>query len=320
MLTVGGTLSVGGTGETSYRFGAQVDHVLELDVVTGAGELVTCSPERNDELFRMVLAGLGQCGIIVRARLRLIQAPMYVVVRTLTYDDMNAFLSDQARLMTVDSVGLLNGRAMREKDGQSRFALVAGSFVANRDDGDRPPAWISGLRFNSDASATTSSYGDYLNRRTAGVTASTEAVKRGTTNPSLVLTLPDGAVRPFLSHILSTPETFLGIWLLEVSPKITARHTQPLQKVPSGALSFELRMQRQASSAASPEHEAILVANQELLPLVLASDGKIYPPFAPILSKEQWQQHFGAETWQRFAAAKKRFDPNNVLTPGAGIF
>jgi FAD/FMN-containing dehydrogenase len=26
------------------------------------------------------------------------------------------------------------------------------------------------------------------------------------------------------------------------------------------------------------------------------------------------------ETWQRFAAAKKQFDPNNVLTPGAGIF
>jgi len=51
MLTVGGTLSVGGTGETSYRFGAQVDNVLELDVVTGAGELVTCSPERNTDFF-----------------------------------------------------------------------------------------------------------------------------------------------------------------------------------------------------------------------------------------------------------------------------
>lgn len=26
------------------------------------------------------------------------------------------------------------------------------------------------------------------------------------------------------------------------------------------------------------------------------------------------------QTWQRFAAAKRRFDPNNVLTPGAGVF
>ena len=57
MLTVGGTLSVGGIGETSYRYGAQVDNVFELDVVTGAGELMTCSPERNDELFYMTLAG-----------------------------------------------------------------------------------------------------------------------------------------------------------------------------------------------------------------------------------------------------------------------
>jgi cytokinin dehydrogenase len=34
MLSVGGTLSVGGIGETSYREGCQVDHVSELDVVT----------------------------------------------------------------------------------------------------------------------------------------------------------------------------------------------------------------------------------------------------------------------------------------------
>jgi len=26
------------------------------------------------------------------------------------------------------------------------------------------------------------------------------------------------------------------------------------------------------------------------------------------------------ETWRLFAAAKKRFDPANVLTPGTGIF
>ena len=63
MLTVGGTLSVGGMGETSYRLGAQVDHALELDVVTGAGEFVTCSHEQSGELFNMVLAGLGQCGL-----------------------------------------------------------------------------------------------------------------------------------------------------------------------------------------------------------------------------------------------------------------
>ena len=64
----------------------------------------------------------------------------------------------------------------------------------------------------------------------------------------------------------------------------------------------------------------MLAANQALLPLLLAAGGKVYPPFAPILSHEQWQEHYGMEVWPRFAAAKKRFDPNTVLTPGAGIF
>lgn len=61
-LSIGGVLSVGGIGGTSYRYGAVVDHVLEMQVVTGAGKLETCSPTHQRELFENVLAGLGQCG------------------------------------------------------------------------------------------------------------------------------------------------------------------------------------------------------------------------------------------------------------------
>ena len=51
---------------------------------------MTCSPERNDELFRMTLAGCGQCGIIAPARLRRLQRPVRLV-HPLLYDDMDAF-------------------------------------------------------------------------------------------------------------------------------------------------------------------------------------------------------------------------------------
>jgi cytokinin dehydrogenase len=64
-LSVGGTISTGGFGGTSWREGFQVDHVLELQVVTGDGQLVRCSDERNSDLFNAALAGMGQCGIIV---------------------------------------------------------------------------------------------------------------------------------------------------------------------------------------------------------------------------------------------------------------
>src|SRR5260370_7034813 len=63
-LSIGGVLSVGGIGGTSYRYGAIVDHVLELQVVTGMGELETCSPTHHRDLFETALAELGHFAII----------------------------------------------------------------------------------------------------------------------------------------------------------------------------------------------------------------------------------------------------------------
>jgi cytokinin dehydrogenase len=64
----------------------------------------------------------------------------------------------------------------------------------------------------------------------------------------------------------------------------------------------------------------MLTMNDMLVHRCLTLGGKIYPPFAPVLSRAEWQRHYGPRTWERFAAAKNRFDPNNVLTPGAGVF
>ena len=68
-LSVGGTLVVGGIGGTTSQYGMQSDNVLELDVVTGTGEKVTCSPDSNADLFDAVRAGLGQVAVITRATL-----------------------------------------------------------------------------------------------------------------------------------------------------------------------------------------------------------------------------------------------------------
>jgi cytokinin dehydrogenase len=36
-------------------------------------------------------------------------------------------------------------------------------------------------------------------------------------------------------------------------------------------------------------------------------------------SQADWIQHYGP-AWESFRDAKNRFDPNNVLTPGQGMF
>lgn len=54
-------------------------------ILSGKGELITCSHETNSELFFGVLGGLGQFGIIVRARIVLEKAPTRVRKLTGTY-------------------------------------------------------------------------------------------------------------------------------------------------------------------------------------------------------------------------------------------
>ncbi|KAL1356167.1 hypothetical protein AAHE18_05G164400 [Arachis hypogaea] len=41
----------------------------------GKGDLITCSKQKNSELFHAVLGGLGQFGVITRARISLHPAP-----------------------------------------------------------------------------------------------------------------------------------------------------------------------------------------------------------------------------------------------------
>ncbi|KAF2592479.1 hypothetical protein F2Q70_00045478 [Brassica cretica] len=74
-LSVGGTLSNAGISGQAFHHGPQISNVLELDVVTGRGEVMRCSEEENTRLFHGVLGGLGQFGIITRARISLEPAP-----------------------------------------------------------------------------------------------------------------------------------------------------------------------------------------------------------------------------------------------------
>src|SRR5688572_11336002 len=46
-VAISGTLSMAGLGVASFRYGTQADNAVELEVVTGTGEIVTCSREEN---------------------------------------------------------------------------------------------------------------------------------------------------------------------------------------------------------------------------------------------------------------------------------
>lgn len=93
--TIGGTLSVGGVGDTSHQLGLQIDHVHTLDLVTPAGDLETLRP--SDPRFPFVLAGHGQLGVIARVTLAVRAWPATIAVRVFEYPSLPAYLAAVAR-------------------------------------------------------------------------------------------------------------------------------------------------------------------------------------------------------------------------------
>ncbi|XP_065015434.1 cytokinin dehydrogenase 5-like [Musa acuminata AAA Group] len=102
-LSVGSTLSNAGVSRPAFHHGPHINNVHELDMVTGKGELITCSEEQNSELFHGVLGGLGQFGIIIRARIALETAPHGVRWIRVLYSDFAAFTRDQELLVSLHS-------------------------------------------------------------------------------------------------------------------------------------------------------------------------------------------------------------------------
>ncbi|XP_038985194.1 cytokinin dehydrogenase 6-like [Phoenix dactylifera] len=133
-LTVGGTLSNAGVSGQAFRHGPQISNVYELDVITGKGEMVTCSRDYNSELFYAVLGGLGQFGIITRARIALEPAPQRVRWVRLIYDDFGAFTRDQERLIAISA-------SWESKKKGGGFDYVEGSVLAA--DGSPIGSWRS---------------------------------------------------------------------------------------------------------------------------------------------------------------------------------
>lgn len=78
-ITLGGAVAGLGIESTSLWHGLPHESVLEMDVFTGAGEVVTCRP--GDELFDAFPNSYGSLGYATRLRIELAAVPPYVGLR-----------------------------------------------------------------------------------------------------------------------------------------------------------------------------------------------------------------------------------------------
>ncbi|RYE93650.1 MAG: FAD-binding protein [Myxococcales bacterium] len=314
--TVGGTLSVGGIGGASHRHGLQIDNVLALDIVTGDGRAVTCSPTQQPLLFRSVLGGLGQFAIIVRAKLKLIAAPTHVRVFRITYTDVTRFVADQKKCALDERFSYLEGSLVADGAGGWTYQFEAAAYYKPNNPPDNA-ALLAGLLPGAVIEET--SYTAWITRIDAQVDFLKSVGAWTIPHPWFDIFLPGSKAAAYVGDVaseLTLDQTGNGPVLFYAfrRSKLTSLSFQ----APNEEVCFIFDILRFTPPV--PEIVAQRIAeNRDLFEQARAVGGKRYPISAIPFSQVDWVQHFGID-WFVFVLQKLRFDERNVLTPGQGIF
>lgn len=321
-LTVGGNLSGAGVDGTSARFGGVIDNVIELEVVTGKGEIVKCSASETPDLFNAALGGLGQFGIITRARLRAIPAPQFVRRYDLTYLDAATLLEDMKVLaldgrfdhLEAEAGGLtaIPGTPASEWP----WNLLAGKWFApgsTPDDG----ALLEDLNFSA-MRVTDVPYYEFLKRIDGNVELAKAFGLWQLPHPWFDMFIPGSRMDDYLDETLPELDaTALGpVGIILLYPMRKSRFTRPFFMVPNEEVFFLFDI---LPNQFPDQIATSLQRNRQLYERARDIGGKRYCIGSLDLTQTDWRDHFGP-AWTDFEDAKRRYDPAGILTPGQGIF
>jgi FAD/FMN-containing dehydrogenase len=306
---------MGGIGAASFRHGPQLDNVLALEVVTGKGELVTCSPDERPELFSAVLGGVGQYGVIVEATLALTPVAPRARYHLLGYADADAFFADLWTLTTRDRVDGLYGQIMPGVHGGWSYLLHVVEFFSST---PSDSTVLAGLR---------------------GAPAARTVTELDTL---CFLTVVDEQLEALgLTHLLRVwKDVFLPSSRVEAFVADALAELSGEELGPAGfVLLFPIRNAARPYALRLPEEERVFLfdictsgspEDPDYVPTQLAKarsmyeraralGGTLYPIGSTPLTTEDWRTHHGSG-YQALRTAKDHYDPANVMAPGAGVF
>ncbi|KAJ7982278.1 putative Cytokinin dehydrogenase [Quillaja saponaria] len=351
-LTVGGTLSNAGISGQAFRHGPQISNVRQLEVVTGKGKVVNCSEEQNGELFHSVLGGLGQFGIITRARIILEPAPAMVKWIRVLYADFSTFARDQENLISaeentfdyiegfviINRTGLLNNwrssfnpqdpvqASKFNSDGRTLYCLELAKYsnleetsALNQDIKNLLShlSYIPSTLFLSEVT-----YLEFLDRVHVSEVKLRSKGLWEIPHPWLNLFIPKSKIHNFAGEVFGNilTETSNGpILIYPVNKSKWNNRTSVI--IPEEDIFYLVAILTSAfpSSTGSDGLEHILTQNKRILEFCeTAKLGvKQYLPY--YTTQEEWRTHFGQQ-WEAFLQRKISYDPLAILAPGQRIF
>lgn len=347
-LTVGGTLSNGGISGQAFRHGPQISNVYELDVITGTGEMVTCSKDEHSELFFAVLGGLGQFGIITRARIALEPAPQRVRWVRLIYTDFATFATDQERLISPSNeyFHYVEGSLLMD---HTIISSWRSSFFSG-EDLDR----ISGLgaRHGTIYCLEASMYYDsvaasFVDQELQLLLESLDfvpgfAFTNDVTYLSFLNRIHDGELKLRSMGLWDVPHPWLNVLVPKsrildfdqgVFKGILKRNNSigPILVYPTTKNKWDGRL-----SAVIPDEEIFYAVglllsataegweyledqNRDIVQFCDQAGIRFKQYLPHYTTQEEWMKHFGT-AWDKFVEMKQKYDPKALLSPGQGIF
>ncbi len=93
-ITVGGAIAGCSVESMSYRYGGFHDSCSEYEIVTGNGEILTCSREERPLAFEMIHGSYGTLGVLAKATFRLVPAKPFVQMRYVRHTSFEDFERD----------------------------------------------------------------------------------------------------------------------------------------------------------------------------------------------------------------------------------
>ncbi|MBA0568085.1 hypothetical protein Golob_005601 [Gossypium lobatum] len=352
-LTVGGTLSNAGISGQTFRYGPQISNVYEIDVITGTADFVTCSPNNNSDLFYAALGGLGQFGIITRARIPLEPAPKRVKWVRMLYTDFSDFTRDQELLISKN--GRNDNKALNYLEGSllldqgsldnwrssffppqdqpkiisliTKFRIVYCLEIVKHYDGQTKTtvdkdlqqllkglSYLPGFMFEKDAK-----YEEFLNRVHSEEMKLKAKGLWDVPHPWLNLFIPKSKISDFNDGAFKS---------IVLQRNIT---TGPVLVYPMNRKKWDDRM-----SAVIPDEEIFYTVgllqssgfddwrtfedqNKEILLFCEKAGIKVKQYLPHYTTQEGWVNHFGSK-WSTFQKRKLQFDPKLLLSPGQRIF
>jgi FAD/FMN-containing dehydrogenase len=113
-ITLGGAVTGLGIESASFRNGLPHESVVEMDILTGSGEVITVSPDRHADLYRGFPNSYGTLGYSVRLRIELEPVQPFVELRHIRFRDLDELT---ATMENIVETALFQGQRVDYLDG-----------------------------------------------------------------------------------------------------------------------------------------------------------------------------------------------------------